>query len=205
MPESASQGAKRPRFDRESIANVLIVAVSLSLVCSVLVSSTAVLLQPRQERNEILNRQKNVLQVAGLMEPGIDVTERFARFETRILELGTGVYADDIDPDAYDMFEAAGDPELGVAITKEEDIAGIGRRARYAEIYLLRGEAGELELLILPVYGYGLWSTMYGFIALEPDGRTVRGLKFYEHAETPGLGGEIDTPRWREKWEGKRI
>jgi Na+-transporting NADH:ubiquinone oxidoreductase subunit C len=44
---------------------------------------------------------------------------------------------------------------------------------------------------------------MFGFLALDADFRTIRGFTFYEHGETPGLGGEIDNPRWQKKWQGK--
>ena len=63
----------------------------------------------------------------------------------------------------------------------------------------------QLQQLILPVHGKGLWSTMYGFVSLASDLTTVRGFSFYEHGETPGLGGEIDNPNWKQQWQGKRI
>ena len=192
-------------FDRESIRNILVVAVSLSLVCSILVSATAVTLRPLQARNEALNRKQNVLTVAGLMAPGIDVATRFEAIETRIVDLATGEYTDAVDPAGFDMVAAADDPALSVAIPPDKDIAGIGRRASYAEVYLVRDDAGGLDMVILPVYGMGLWSTMYGYIALGPDGSTIRGFKFYKHAETPGLGGEVDNPQWLAQWPGKLI
>ena len=58
--------------------------------------------------------------------------------------------------------------------------------------------------MILPVEGLGLWSTLYGFLAVDADLETIRGLTFYEHAETPGLGGEVDNPRWKSLWPGRR-
>ena len=78
------------------------------------------------------------------------------------------------------------------------------RRARFATVYLVQDAAG-LHSLILPVYGAGLYSTLYGFIALAGDGNQVQGVRFYEHGETPGLGGEIDSPRWLAQWTGKRL
>jgi Na+-transporting NADH:ubiquinone oxidoreductase subunit C len=84
-------------------------------------------------------------------------------------------------------------------------MAKISRRENYAVIYLVEGEGGELDKIILPVHGYGLWSTLYGFVALEADANTVAGLGFYEHAETPGLGGEVDNPRWKALWPGKQV
>lgn len=75
---------------------------------------------------------------------------------------------------------------------------------KYAKIYLLK-DGDETRQIVLPVHGYGLWSTLYGFLSLENDGNTIKGLKFYEHAETPGLGGEVDNPKWQAKWIGKKI
>ena len=191
-------------FDRDSISNTLIVAIGLSLVCSVIVSSAAIVLKPVQEKNEEEFRQQIILDVAGLMEPGGNTEELFAAIEPRMVDLATGDYTDVIDPNTFDALAAAGDPELGVAIPSDLDIASIGRRAKYAPVYLVR-DGDRVDQLILPVYGKGLWSTMLGYLSLAPDGTTVKGLRFYAHAETPGLGDQIDRDTWREQWEGKQI
>ena len=59
-------------------------------------------------------------------------------------------------------------------------------------------------MIILQVWGQGLWSTMYGYLALSNDGVTIEGLTFYTHGETPGLGGEVDNPRWKALWPGRK-
>jgi Na+-transporting NADH:ubiquinone oxidoreductase subunit C len=205
MSDTATGNAgEKKRFDRDSIRNTLVVAIGLSLVCSVLVASTAVLLKPRQERNEELFRQRIVLEVASLMEPGADVSEIFSTIESRMIDLETGEYVDTVDPATFDAGAAAGDPELGVAIPANLDIANIKRRARYAPVFLVRDESGIAQI-ILPVYGSGLWATMYGYLALENDGVTIAGLRFYDHGETPGLGDQIDRPDWRRLWVGKKV
>lgn len=189
---------------RDSVANTFIVAVGVSFVCSVLVAGTAVILKPVQEQNELDFRQQIVLDVAGLWRPGADASELFRAVETRVVDLESGDYAEAISADAFDAIEAASDPELGVAIPEELDIALIRRRARYAPVYVVNVD-DAVDQVILPVHGAGLWSTMYGFLALEADGNTVRGLRFYEHAETPGLGDQIDDPDWLGLWPGRRI
>lgn len=189
---------------RDSVANTFIVAIGVSLVCSVLVASTAVLLKPRQEQNEADFQRQIVLEVAGLWRPDASPSELFRAIETRIVDLESGDYADGIDPDTFDAADAASDPQLGVTIPEELDTALVRRRARYAPVYIVN--AGDtIDQVVLPVHGAGLWSTMYGFLALEPDGNTVRGLRFYEHAETPGLGDQIEKPDWLELWPGRRI
>ena len=196
--------SKKDKFDRDSISNTLIVAIGLSLVCSVIVSSAAIVLKPIQEKNEEEFRQKIILDVAGLMVPGGNTAELFASIEPRMVNLESGDYIDTVDPASFDALMAAGDPVLGIAIPDELDIAGIGRRATVAPVYLVR-DGDAIAQVILPVYGKGLWSTMLGYLSLAPDGTTVRGLRFYAHAETPGLGDQIDKEPWRAQWAGKLI
>ncbi len=188
----------------DSRAKTLVVAITLCLVCSVLVSTAAVVLKPRQDANKALDRKRNILTIAGMMQPGASIEESFSKIESRVVDMETGQFVDDVDPEKYDQRKAAKDPAMSVALSKDQDIASIRRQARYATVYLVR-KNGKLATIILPVHGYGLWSTMYGFVALEGDGKTVKGLGFYEHAETPGLGGEVDNPAWKAKWIGKEI
>ena len=104
----------------------------------------------------------------------------------------------------YDQRKAAKNPELSIELSSAEDIASINRRARYSIVYLLRKD-GKLDRIVLPIHGYGLWSTLYGFIALRGDGNNVSGITFYEQQETAGLGGEVDNPAWKALWPGKQI
>ncbi|NOC83344.1 MULTISPECIES: Na(+)-translocating NADH-quinone reductase subunit C [unclassified Ruegeria] len=188
----------------DSVGKTIFIAVAVCLVASMVVSAAAVSLRPVQEANRLKDKQVNVLQVAGVFEPGIDVTEAFAAFEPRVLELSTGTFVDDqFDPTTFDDIAAASDPELSVAL--DNDPAGIGRKSKYRVIYLLRDDAGDLDKVILPLHGYGLWSTLYGFIALENNGNDIYGLQFYQHGETPGLGAEVDNPRWKALWNGKKL
>lgn len=201
MPE---RDDKRQGASRDSVSNTLIVAIGVSLVCSIVVSAAAVLLKPLQERNQTEFRQKIVLEVAGIEPGAADVATLFAGIDARLVDLATGEYVDTIDVQAFDPIEASTDPGMSVAIPGELDVAGIRRRALYAPVYLVR-DGDRLEQVILPVYGSGLWSTMYGYLSLEPDGETVRGLKFYDHAETPGLGDQVEKPDWLAQWPGKRL
>ena len=188
----------------DSVGKTIFIAVAVCLVASMVVSAAAVSLRPVQEANRLKDKQVNVLQVAGVFEPGIDVTEAFAAFEPHVLELSTGTFVDDqFDPTTFDDIAAASDPELSVAL--DNDPAGIGRKSKYRVVYLLRDDAGDLDKVILPLHGYGLWSTLYGFIALENNGNDIYGLQFYQHGETPGLGAEVDNPRWKALWNGKKL
>ncbi len=201
MPSDVSS---QKRLSSDSVTKTLIVAISLCLVCSVLVSSATVLLKPIQERNKVLDRKRNILKAAGLLEAGKDLEDLFEQIEPRVVDLATGTYVDTIDPQSYNARKAVKDPAQSMEIPKDQDIAKLNKRANYAVIYLVK-EEGQTKTVILPVHGAGLYSTLYGYVALRSDGTTVQGLSFYEQGETPGLGGEIANPRWLSKWPGKRI
>ncbi|TXS92988.1 Na(+)-translocating NADH-quinone reductase subunit C [Parahaliea maris] len=189
----------------DGIKKTLIVAFSLCIVCSVVVSTAAVVLKPVQEVNKTLDRKRNILAAAGMLEQGVSVETQFEQVESRIVDLRTGKFTDEVDPKTFDARKAAKDPSMSETLSAEADIAKIKRRGDYAEVYLVSSASGDLEKIILPVHGYGLWSTLYGYMALESDLNTVIGLGFAEHGETPGLGGEVDNPSWKAKWPGKKV
>ena len=182
-------------------------AVTLCGVCSLLVSSAAVGLRDKQRINRQVDRQSKVLTVAGLTKPGeaLSSGEIRKRYEgaisARVVELESGNYVDDIDPANFDQRRAARDPARS-AIAPPNN-AKVTRVPRNALVYHVLKD-GEIEGLIVPISGYGLWSTMYGFVALGTDGKTIRGITFYEHGETPGLGGEVENPSWQAKWVDRK-
>jgi len=182
----------------------IFVTLALCLVCSILVSVTAVGLRPLYLANKEEDRRYNILNIGGLMEQGKSIDELFGKITARLVNLDTGEYVDSIDVNTFDAGKARRDPAMSIALAKDIDIATINRRANYATVYLVKQD-DKIKRVILPVHGFGLWSTMYGFIALESDLQTVAGFGFYQHAETPGLGGEIDNPRWKAQWIGKTV
>jgi len=189
---------------KDSPGRVLAVATLVCVVCAVLVSAAVVLLRPVQDRNALLQRQRNILEVAGLYQPGQRVEAQFERVEARVVDLASGDYVEGGDALRFDIARSARDPKLGEPVAATADVAKIHRRPRSMPVFLVRGDDG-LETVILPVHGYGLWSTMYAYVALDGRGERVKGITFYSHAETPGLGAEIDNARWRGTWIGKRL
>lgn len=188
----------------ESLGRVLGVALALCVVCSVVVSTAAVVLKPEQQANKTRDLKRNILMAAGLFDPTLSVEAQFEQVETRVVDLDSGTFSD-IDPAGFDQRASAKDPGASIRLLGAADVAKIQRRENQALVYLVKDSAGALDKIILPIHGYGLWSTLYGFIALEADGNTVAGLGFYEHGETPGLGGEVDNPRWKGLWPGKQV
>ncbi|MEI6068919.1 MAG: Na(+)-translocating NADH-quinone reductase subunit C [Methylococcaceae bacterium] len=189
----------------DSLEKTIAIAVALCLVCAVLVSFAAVALKPLQIDNKAADMKKNILDVAGLLEEGADINAAFSdKIEARIVDLETGDYVENVDADEFDQRKAAKDPAQSVAIPKDKDIAHIRVKAKYAKVFLVK-EGGVTKSIILPMHGYGLWSTLYGFLSLDADGQTVQSINFYDQAETPGLGGEVVNPNWRALWKGKKV
>jgi len=192
---------------QNSNAYIIGFATAVCLVCSIVVSTSAVALRERQDRNKVLDRQTQVLVVAGLLAEGQkaspeDVEKLFQEnIQIRVINLETGDYEDLIESSTYDQRKATKD--LAASRSAPANNAGLTRLPDHALVYQ-RVEDDAVQSLILPIEGKGLWSTLYGFIALAPDTTTIQGITFYEHGETPGLGGEVDNPTWKALWVGRR-
>jgi len=191
--------------NKDSISYIFTVAFLVCLVCAVIVSTAAVSLRPIQIKNKELDFKKNILAAAGLLEEGKSIEDLFSQIETRLVHIESGMFSDDFDINTFDPVKAAADPAIAADLDRKIDIASIKRLESHTEVYIVRDATGDLETVILPIRGYGLWSTLWGFIALENDLNTVVGLGFYSHTETPGLGGEVDNPKWKSQWPGKKV
>lgn len=191
---------------KESAAKPFYSVLVLAFFCSLMVAGAAVGLRPLQQENIARDQKKNILLAAGLYDSNTPVEQLFGTIETRVIELATGKFVppDTISPDDYNQLKAAMSSDLGRPLAKEEDMAGIRRLEKYSLVYLVR-DNNMISQLILPIRGKGLWSTLYGYLAIDADLTTVIGISFYQHGETPGLGGEIENPRWLAGWQGKQV
>ncbi len=191
-------------MSNDSIFKTFLVAFLLCVVCSVLVCLAAIVRIDKEAYNKQLEIRKTVLAAGGyqqLIDDGGNIDELFtANVKLKLVDLATGEYTTAVDVATYDQKEAASNPDLSVKIPADLDLAGIGSRAKYAAIYVDKKGA-----TILPVRGAGMWGPMYGYISIAADGTTVNGFTFYQHAETPGLGAEVDNPNWKKQWPGKQV
>ena len=198
-------------FNKDSLGNTLFIAITVCLVCAVFVSAANVMLKPTHALNRELDQKENILRAAGLLQAGSDtgidgrsIEEIFKDFTVRAVDLDTGEFLDDFDQKGYDAIRMAKDPAHSRALSEEEDTVTIRRRENIGLVYIKQGEQG-LEKLVIPVRGYGLWGTLFGYLAIDKDLNSVSGLGFYDHKETPGLGGEVDNPVWKDKWHGIQL
>lgn len=195
-------------MQKDSVVGTILVAAVLCILCSVLVSGAAVLLKDRQDANRILDIKKNLLMASGLLKDKSaskeKIEEVFSTISVEVVDLSTGKIKEGIDPMEFDQQKARSNPKTSTHIEPSNDLADIKKRSKLAKVYKYVSD-GEVQMYILPVYGKGLWSTMYGFLALASDLQTIKGIGFYQHGETPGLGGEIENPKWQEQWVGKKV
>ncbi|MED5374785.1 MAG: NADH:ubiquinone reductase (Na(+)-transporting) subunit C [Myxococcota bacterium] len=195
-------------------------AGAVCLVASVFVSGAAVALKDKQDANKILDQQKKVLTVSGLIQDANDSGSNDDEVGALEASAVQGFFSDgsvspefvklpgaqgdceSLDLVSYDQKKATKEPSMSFEV--EANDAKVTRLPNCAKVYRIKTDDGER--LILPITAPGLWSTLYGFMAVDAaDGNTVKGLIFYEHGETPGLGGEVDNSRWRGLWPGRKI
>jgi Na+-transporting NADH:ubiquinone oxidoreductase subunit C len=193
----------------EGTRYTFVFATVVSIVCALLIAVSAVGLQAKQEANALLYRQKNVLLAAGLAKPDEDLSRReiLKRFDERVkvrlVDLKSGELIPEGKQDAktYDQRKARNDPNQSRPAPPN---SAVSRLPLDGTVYLVE-KADGIDQVVLPIEGKGMWGTLYGFIAIDRDGNTVRGLTFYDQKETPGLGGEIANPRWQALWLGRKI
>ncbi len=174
------------------------------LVCALLVSFSAVQLKPLQTANKLLDKQTKILEAANLLElAGSDIVATYNKFvEAKMIDLDSGEYIEG-NPDLFD--ERRNSRDANKSDKPENDLAGINRRSHDAVVYLVRNAGGEVETVVLPIVGSGLWDLMYGYVGLEADLNTVKNVIYSDHKETPGLGAEVLNPNWKALWPGKKI
>jgi len=194
---------------KDTPLRALLTVLVTAVVCSFFVSASVVLLRPIQLNNKLLERSGNVLALTGLLPAGGEVEddrllELFKGLDARVVDIDAAKLDSEFDPYTFDARKAAADPELSDAVPPREDIASLGRRSRYQTVYLVWKD-GALDRVVLPIRGAGMWSMLYGYIALEADFNTIAGVMFYEQNETPGLGDQITRPYWQDKWVGKQL
>ena len=160
-------------------------AVLVCLGCSVVVSTAALGLRDRQDANLALDIRKNILKSVGLYDATMTPEQVNNLFDSQLEGLVL---------DAEGNVVEGRDP-MTVDADREPDLRRLYRVT----------EDGQTVAYSFPIQGQGLWSTLYGYFALEGDLNTVKGITFYKHAETPGLGGEVEKEWFQSQFVGKEV
>lgn len=172
---------------KDSKQHVILFAVAICLVCSTLLALASSGLRERQERNRELNIKKNILKVVGLYKKSMQLED----------EEIEKIYQENIRGTVLDQ---NGNEQEGISPNDTKTLKEKGFRPLYMRI-----EKGQAVSYVLYVQGKGLWSTIKGYLALGKNAGTVTGIAFFDHGETPGLGGEIEKDWFTGQWAGKEI
>lgn len=183
---------------------VLGFAITVCVIMSAALAVTANSLKPAQDAAAEFDRQKNVMMAAGLAtatdtRPRAELEKLYQeRVREVVVDTTTGAVLGDKKPDDVAAMNKQAVKEAADADAKK------AAANRYRAVAIGKGDDGK-STYVLPISGKGLWSTIYGYLALQDDVATVRGVTFYKHGETPGLGGEVENPAWCAQWQGKSI
>lgn len=193
----------------KSKAATIAFAAGVAFFCSLMVSTAVYFLRPIALAYEAIDFNRAVVEAAGLLAADADghdrdVVDAFLELEALVVDLESGVLTDAADARPVDFRAAIDSPDKLVPIPASLDAAGLETRPRLAAVYVLR-RADRIERIVLPFYARGMWSTIHGVIALEPDLSTIAGISFYAHGETPGIGDRIERSDWRDMWRGKSL
>lgn len=181
--------------------NKMIIPLIACIACAVVVSVTAVSVRPEQNLNVENEKKLKILAAAGIMTD--EVEKEFSKIKTLYVDFKSNQLVEVTEN--YDHIKASSNVAQSSLVPKEQDIAILKRRENVAPIYVWYSEQNQIQKIVLPIRGYGLWGTLYGYLSLDADLNTVKGIEYYDHKETPGLGGEVDNPVWKSDWNGKKV
>tara|TARA_B100000900_G_scaffold412864_1_gene435524 strand:+ start:1987 stop:2715 length:729 start_codon:yes stop_codon:yes gene_type:complete len=181
--------------------NKMIIPLIACIACAVVVSVTAVSVRPEQNLNVENEKKLKILAAAGITTD--EVEKEFSKIKTLYVDFKSNQLVEVTEN--YDHIKASSNVAQSSLVPKEQDIAILKRRENVAPIYVWYSEQNQIQKIVLPIRGYGLWGTLYGYLSLDADLNTVKGIEYYDHKETPGLGGEVDNPVWKSDWNGKKV
>ena len=181
--------------------NKLIIPLIACIACAVVVSFTAVSVRFEQNLNKENEKKEKILAAAGISTTSVN--EEFEKIKTLYVDFQSNELVS--VEDSYDHIKASMSLEGSSLVPKEDDIAILKRRENIAPLYVWYDSENKIQKVVLPIRGYGLWGTLYGYLSLDSDLNTIKGIEYYDHKETPGLGGEVDNPSWKSDWNGKKV
>ncbi len=175
---------------RQSNGYIVFYSALLTIACGGLLAFASQALKPLQDANIELERKANVLSTVMNLEEGADINKLY---ESRIRELVIDFSGNLVDKKAVDV-------NVGVEYKKKPE-------DRLLPVYefISATDPEKVENAVIPVFGFGLWNTIAGFVALEADFNTIKGVSYSHVGETPGLGARIATAEIQERYKGKQI
>jgi Na+-transporting NADH:ubiquinone oxidoreductase subunit C len=177
---------------RQSNLYIVIYSGVLTIVCGGLLALAAEGLKEKQQFNIDMEQKKNILATVIVLEEGADVNAVYSKKVKAFVVDYQGNVKEGMQP-------------------KDVNLAAEYKKApvdRLLPVYEFKNETdpNKTEYVVLPVFGYGLWNNIWGFVALKSDLSTIQGVKFQHAGETPGLGARIESDQdVQDRYKGKTI
>lgn len=182
-------------MDRQGNTYTFMYAAIMVIVAAAILSSAAIGLKPRQDRNIEIEKKSNILTSVNKGLEASNVDDKTAYIESEYSKYITNSYVvnnngEKVDGDAFTV-------DLHKELAKPIEEMKL-------PIFECSEDDGSIKY-VLPIRGKGLWGPIWGFVALNDDMNTIYGATFAHKGETPGLGAEIDQRWFQEPFVGKQI
>jgi Na+-transporting NADH:ubiquinone oxidoreductase subunit C len=168
---------------------IFIFATIMVAVVAAVLSTAAILLQPKQDFNVEVEKKQNILASVRIHASKADAAAIYDKTIKQSLVINTdGEVVENVDPFTIDLRSEQRKPV----------------ESQNLPLFIASIE-GDKEVIIIPLEGKGLWGPIYGYISLESDMSTIYGVTFDHKGETPGLGAEINTSPFEGMFPGQQI
>ena len=176
---------------RQSNSYIVLYATAITVVCGGLLAFASVSLKDKQDANIAMEQKKNILSSVITLNEGDNITELYSSQVKGFVIDYNGNVKEGMTPEQ-------------VELAKEYKKAPADRLLPLYE-FMSHTDPTKVEYVVMPVYGYGLWNNIWGFVAVKSDFSTIQGVKFQHAGETPGLGARIESEEIQERFKGKTI
>jgi Na+-transporting NADH:ubiquinone oxidoreductase subunit C len=177
---------------------ILIFSMILTIVLGGLLSMASVMLKPAQEKQIELDTKKKILGAVMDISSIKNPEELLALYDQKVKSEVVDINGEPVSTDQK------GNPISAEKVNIQKNYR-FSADERVYPVYKFIGETGEVEAFIFPMFGAGLWDWISGYIALEDDLNTIKGVAFDHKSETPGLGARITSSEIQQRFVGKKI
>ena len=183
----------------------------ITLISSLLLSYSYSALRNQYLENVRLDAQRNIIKSVGIDITTMSDDDIQNNYTNNIEEIILDDKGNRIDNVSWSSLLGFEDKKSGITyfINKADKIKFNGiedkENDKIIKKYLPSFYHSTKQIYVFPISGKGLWSTLFGFLAIDKDKNTIKGITFYKHNETAGLGGEVDKKWFQNNFIGKKI
>ena len=174
---------------QQSRIYILAYSAILTIICGGLLAFASEALKEKQQANIEMEKKSNILSCVMNLKEGDDIEKLYStKVQSYIIDYNGNKRTD-----------------MGINDIKIEKEYKKKHTERLLPIYEFKNTEGTLEYIVIPVYGYGLWNNIWGYVALKSDCNTIQGIKFQHAGETPGLGARIESEEIQNRFKNKTL